>query len=157
MPHKPAVVSGLPPSFYPPVGFYFKVNVTGITGINEGNFQEVTGLNVSLGIEEVKEGGENQLSYRLPIPPKYSNLILKRGMVPDSSLIVWARKAVENFIFKPTTVTINLLDYDKKIVAAWSVMNAYPVGINVSDFKSMDNSIVVETLELAFTSFKRLV
>ena len=144
-------------NYYPPVGFYFKVNVIGITGINEGNFQEVSGLNAKLGTEDIKEGGENRFVHRLPNPPKYENLVLKRGMVTGSSLIKWATYAVEQFTFSPKTVTINLLDEKSSPIAVWRLTRAYPVSLQVSNFKSQDNAIVVETLELAYDYFTRIL
>jgi phage tail-like protein len=141
--------------YYPPVGFYFRVSVTGINGQNEGNFQEVTGLNVKLDVEEVKEGGENRFSHRLPARPKYENLVLKRGMVTDSFLVTWARKATEQFIFTTKTVVLSLLNDDGVPLAAWNFVNAYPVAIKMSEFKAQENSIAIETLELCFDYFER--
>lgn len=143
-------------SYYPPVGFYFKVNVIGISGQNEGSFQEVTGLSVKIGTEEVKEGGENRFVHRLPTPPKYENLVLKRGMLLGSPLITWATTSIEQFTFTPKTIVINLMDEKSSPIASWKFINAYPVSIKVSDFKSQDNSIVVETLELCYDYFNKV-
>ena len=142
--------------YYPPVGFYFQVNVIGINGKNEGTFQEVSGLNVKLGVEEIKEGGENRFVHRLPSPPKYENLVLKRGMVTDSALIGWARKAVEQFIFSPTTIVLNLMDAQASPLASWKFIKAYPVSIKVSEFKAQESALVIETLELCFDYFERV-
>jgi len=122
------------------------------------NFQEVSGLNVSLGIEEIKEGGENKFIHRIPTPPKYENLILKRGMfqMKDSELIRWAQNGIATFSFDPRDINIFLLDETGVSLAAWNIKNAYAVGIKVSNFKSMENAIVVESLELAFTHFERI-
>jgi phage tail-like protein len=141
--------------YYPPVGFYFKVNVVGIQGLNEGNFQEVSGLNVKLGNEDIKEGGENRFVHRLPNPPKYENLILKRGMVTNSALIKWAIYAVEQFTFSPKTVIVNLMDETSAPIAVWKLTNAYPIAIQTSSFKAQENAIVIETLELAYDYFNR--
>src|SRR4051812_48889232 len=111
-------------SYYPPVGFYFQVAIQGISGINEGNFQEISGLNVKIGAEEVKEGGELRFVHRLPTPPKYENIILKRGMLLGSPLIAWAKTAMEQFSFSPKSVYIKLLDETKTPIAVWSVVNA---------------------------------
>ena len=82
------------PPFYP-AAFSFKVNVVGINGSYEGSFQEVSGISIKLGSISIKEGGENRFEHRLPNPPKYENLVLKRGMILNSKLITWARDAVE--------------------------------------------------------------
>ena len=147
-------VPKVPPFF--PAAFSFKVNVAGITGAYEGSFQEVTGLTAKLGTETIKEGGENRFEHRLPNPPKYENLVLKRGMVLNSDLINWARKAIEEFSFKTTTVNVNLLDETSAPIASWSFKNAYPVALKVSDLKAQDNAIVIETLELSYSYFTRV-
>jgi phage tail-like protein len=145
-----------PAPYYPPVGFSFVVNITDIDGQYESNVQEVSGLNAKMNVEEVKEGGENRFVHRLPSPPKYENLILKRGMVTNSGLIDWARKAVEQFLFSTKTVVISLLDGDANHLATWNFVNAYPVSIKISDFKAQENAIVVETLELCYDYFQRI-
>jgi phage tail-like protein len=147
--------SSAPLPYYPPWGFYFSLVVEGFTGANEGSFQEVSGLSVKMSPMEVKEGGENRFSRRLPVPPKYENLVLKRGMLIGSELTKWVQTSLTQFSFTPATVTLNLLDGDASILSTWSFSNAYPVGLKVSDFKAQDNNLVVETLELAFDYFQQ--
>lgn len=142
-------------NYYPPVGFYFKVNVIGITGVNEGSFQEVTGLNFKFGTKDVEEGGENRFVHRFPTPAKYENLVLKRGMLLGSQLINWATTSIEQFTFKPTTVIVNLMDENSGPVSSWKFINAYPIGLRISDLKAQENAIVVETLELCFDYFTK--
>lgn len=144
--------------YYPPVGFHFRVEFT-LDGVQDGDmrFQEVSGLSAELGIEEVAEGGENRFSHRLPTRTKYSNLILKRGLLTDSRLIDWCIDAIENFDFEPTTVNVTLLNEKHEPVAeSYSFVRTWPVKWAVSDFKAQDNSIVVETLELAYNYFSRI-
>lgn len=140
------------PPFYP-VAFSFNVKFDG----EEGEFQEVSGISVKLGTETIKEGGENRFEHRLPNPPKYENLMLKRGMVLDSGLIVWARNAVEDFKITTKTVVVSLLDEANAPLASWSFSNAYPVSLKISDFKAQENAIAIETLELSYDYFKRVL
>lgn len=142
------------PPFYPVV-FAFNVKVTGISGTFEASFQEVTGISVKLNSEPLKEGGENTFVRRLPLPPQYENLVLKRGMVLSSDLIDWARDAVEKFTIKTKTVVVNLLDETQKPLASWSFANAYPVALKISDLKAQENALVCESLELAYENFTR--
>ena len=142
--------------YYPPVGFYFKVNVIGINGKNEGSFQEVSGLNVKLNLIEIKEGGENRFVHRLPAPPKYENLVLKRGMLKGSPLLDWAKAGIEQFNFSPKTVVVNLMDENASPLASWKFIRTYPVAIRISDFKAQESTLVVETFELAYDYFQRV-
>ena len=142
--------------YYPPVGFHFKVEFTGVSGAdNDTRWQEVSGLNVELGIEEFKEGGENRFPHKFPNPAKYTNLVLKRGMLSNSQLIQWFKDAVESFQFKPANITVKLLDENHKPLVTWNIVKAYPIKWTTSDFKAMENSLVVESVELAYNYFTK--
>ena len=58
-------------------------------------------------------------------------------------------------IFKPSDIIITLMDEAGQEAAVWTVVQAYPLKMSTSDFKASDNSIVVETLELAYQYFNR--
>ncbi len=150
--------------YYPPVGFHFRVEFGFLPGNTQDiRFQEVSGLAAEVTTEEVTEGGENRFSHRLPTRAKYSNLVLKRGLLTDSKLINWITNAVENIEAnpdaddeQPTTVNVTLLNGEHEPLAdTYSFVNAWPVKWSVSDFKAMDNSIVVETLELSYQYFTK--
>jgi phage tail-like protein len=151
-------------SYYPPTSFHFKVEFLGVDGMNndtEYRFQEVTGLSYEIETEELREGGENRFSYKLPKRTKYPNLILKRGLLSDTALLAWFKSAANTYYtvvvydFKPADILITLLDESDQPVAIWNVVQAYPLKCATSDFKSTDNSIVVETVEFAYQYFER--
>ena len=75
-------------SYYPPVGFHFRVVFEGPFGDADMRFQNVSGLSAEIGTETLEEGGENRFSHRLPTTPKYPNLVLKRGMLIGSGLLL---------------------------------------------------------------------
>lgn len=150
-------------SYYPPAGFYFKVefvNVAGASNDTEQRFQEVSGLSVEVETEEVRDGGENRFVYKLPKQAKYPNLVLKRGLLKSTALLKWFKSAMNAYftvpaIFQPSDILITLLDDAGKPYAVWSVVQAYPLKWSTSDFKSTDNSVVVETIEFAYQYFER--
>ena len=147
------------PSYYPPVGFHFRVEFVGLVASdsNDARFQEVSGLSSELGVEEITEGGENRFSHRLPSRAKYGNLVLKRGLLVDSQLIDWCKKAIENFDFSPATVNVTLLNEEHQPLSdTFSFVKAWPVKWSVSDFRAQDNSVTIETLELAYNYFTRI-
>ncbi len=143
-------------SYYPPVGFHFKVEFSGVGSADmDTRFQEVSGLTAEIGTEELQVGGENRFSYRLPTRARFSNLVLKRGMLKDSELISWFSKAIHDFEFKPVDVSVFLLNEEHEISASWIFTRAYPVKWVISDLKAQENSIVVETIELCYQFFRR--
>lgn len=144
--------------YYPPMGFHFRVEFltdNGARKFDETSFQEVSGLSVEIGTEELSEGGVNNFSHRLPGKIKFGNIVLKRGMVLDSKLATWISAAVENYEFEPLTLAISLLNFKHQPLMTWHFYRAWPVKWTTSDFKAQDNSIVVETVELAYQRFTR--
>ncbi|GGH69125.1 phage tail-like protein [Filimonas zeae] len=138
-----------------PRAFMFNVTVGDFAGEGECSFQDVSGLNVTLGTEEVKEGGVNNFTYKLPGRAKYDNLVLKRGLITGSPIITWVNDAVSNFVFRPKLVKVQLIDPEQTPIITWSLYNAYPVSIKMSELKAMDNALAIETLELAYNFFRR--
>jgi len=117
-------------------------------------FSEVSGLSIDMQTEDLQEGGGNNYTIRLPKPPKFKNLVLKRALSATSPTIVdWARKAVEDFTFSTKTVIVSLRDYEDKSIKSWSFEGAYPVKLSVSDFNAGKNELVIQTLELAYRRF----
>jgi phage tail-like protein len=140
--------------YYPPWGFYFKVVFNDISkDKNDVRFQSVSGLSVEYDYESFKEGGENRFEHKLPVRTKYSDLVLKRGMLVDSSVIKWVIDAFQNRSFKPATITVTLMNEKSEPLRTWNVAHAIPKKWLVSDFNSTENGIVVETMELTYQYF----
>jgi phage tail-like protein len=154
------------PSYYPPVSFHFRVEFTGVEGMNgdtEQRFQEVSGLSFEVETEALREGGENRFEYKLPKRTKYPNLVLKRGLLKGTALLDWFKSALSTYYtvalyeFKPADLSITLMDEADQPVATWNVVQAYPLKWSVSDLKAADNALAVETIELAYQYFTRTV
>ena len=62
--------------YYPPWGFYYKVEFELSSEPNDARFQSVSGLSVEYDTEEYKEGGENRFTHKLPVRTKFSDLVL---------------------------------------------------------------------------------
>lgn len=136
-----------------PVGFYFELSFAG----EDSAFQEVTGLSKEMSVEEIVGGGENRFKYRLPTVVTSQNLVLKRAIIPSGSQLVnWCAGVLDGGLAMPiqtTDVTVSLLDASGDPLMQWTFYSAYPVKYSVSDFKSQDNSLVIESIELAYTYF----
>jgi len=152
------------PSYHPPAGFHFKVEFIGVSGMGsdtEQRFQEVSGLSFEIETEILREGGENRFEYKLPKRAKYPNLVLKRGLLPGSAFLDWFKSAMSTYFtvvlyeFKPADISITLLDEADQPLAIWNVVQAYPLKWAMSDLKSSENALVIETIELAYQYFER--
>jgi phage tail-like protein len=147
-------------AYYPPAGFYFQLQFTNIATALDNAFQEAAGLSVEWELEEVREGGQNLYKHRLPTVPKHANLVLKRGFVgSNSALATWcAATLAADFStpIVPRDVLLSLLNGNGQPLASWSFLDAWPVKWSMSDFKSQENALAIETLEFAFATFQRV-
>jgi len=143
---------------YPPVSFYFQLTFSGVSGKTEASFKEVSGITMEMGIEEIAEGGVNTFKHRVPTTAKFSNLVLKRGLVAkNSALAKWCLDTLGNGLeetIETKNIIVNLLDENGTPLKSWSFVNAWPVKWAVSDFNSMNNEIAIETLEFAYSYFE---
>jgi phage tail-like protein len=143
--------------YYPPVGFHFKVifELDG-AGDDDTRFQEVTGIESDLETISVSEGGENRFSFTLPKRGKYPNLVLKRGLLQNSKITEWCRKAIENLDINPVTIHVTLLNENHEPLQSWSFINAWPKKWSVSGFNAAESRIVIESLEIVYQYFKKV-
>ncbi len=142
------------PGYTPPSSFYYNVQFEGRRDM-DSSFQEVSGLKLVFGTEEVREGGDNVFIHELPTQPTYSNLILKRCLVLNANLDKWCKDAFERSEFDPKDLQISLRGQQGGSLASWSVAGAYPLSWELSALNTTSNELAIETLELKYRHFKR--
>ena len=145
--------------FYPPVGFYFKVYIENFKqeGIDNA-FQEVSGISMSLETKPLVEGGVNFMSRKLPGRTTYTDLVLKRGVIPkDSKLAKWCFAifgSAGNGTVDTKVVTVQLTNSQMKPMMTWTFHDAYPIKWDVSSFNAEKNDLVIENITLTYTHFE---
>lgn len=144
---------------YPTPAFYFRVEF-GLDGIQDNNsrFQEVSGIDTPVDVEEIREGGENRFVHRLPKGVKHTNLVFKRGFISDSKIIAWLSDTLEGSLsnpVKPVEIIVSLLNDQNEPAVSWKVENAYPVKFEVDNFKSKSNELIIESIEFTYTNITR--
>jgi len=113
-------------------------------------FKRVSGLSSSITTSSVEEGGQNLYTQKLPDRVQYENLVLERGVPLASPLGIEFNVAMSNFSFSPSNVLVTLFNEGSIPQAAWLFMKAYPVKWAVTDLDADSNTVVVETMELAY-------
>jgi phage tail-like protein len=139
---------------YPPVGFYFSVEFEGQSADLDSSFQEVSGLSRSVETEDYAEGGQNHFVHKLPKATRYDNLVLKRGIVRDSGLVEWFRKAMEDLDYEPKNVLVSLLNEQHSKISTWNVVHALPAKWSHSGMNAESSGLMIETMELTYRYFQ---
>lgn len=91
----------------PPVAFYFNVTFEGLI---ETSWKEVSGLQLEMETETIKEGGENSFSYQVPTRRKHGNLVLKRSLMPLPHVLeTYVVKVLEIILHSFKNAHLNIL------------------------------------------------
>ncbi len=124
--------------------------------IGDLGFQECTGLEVSVDVQEYLEGGRNDAVVRRVGRAKYEPLVLRRGMVhvdgaPRAELWEWVRGVVEGR--RPVarydgTVEVRSPD-DRRVVARWAFARGLPLRLRGPELHARTGEIAIEELHIA--------
>jgi phage tail-like protein len=131
-----------------------------IDGVEIGRFMEVNGLEVSVGVDEVEEGGENNYVHKLPGRMTWPNITLKRGITQNDTLLEWLNKSSgEQFAasgnkLARSTAAITLLGPSAQRLRAWEFDGAFPVKWKGPDFAVSSNDMATEELEITHHGFR---
>lgn len=155
--------------FYQTVGFHFAVSFkTKDFQALDARFQSVSGLNAQIETERLKEGGENRYTHELPARRKFSDLVLKRGVLsPEvgSKITEWCINAFQHFgqadqnspkrlFIEPVNLEIVLLNEDHEALMKWKVIHAWPKAWKFGDLHAEKSEVLIETLELHYNYFE---
>jgi phage tail-like protein len=131
-----------------------------VDGVEIGIFREVTGLQVTIGIEEIHEGGQNGFVHKLPGRMSWPHVIFKRGMNESDALFTWMNKSSgegfagnENKLVKATGA-VTALDSSGTRLRSWDFADVFPVRWKGPDFETNSNDPLEEELEIAHHGFR---
>ncbi len=126
--------------------FHFQVEWGG----TRVGFSEVSGLSATVEPIEYREGSSPDYApLKMPGIPKFSNVTLKRGIVPsDNDFFDWINTIQLNKVER-RDVTISLLNEEHEPVMIWQLQNAWPVSVEGPTLNATTNEIAIETLVLA--------
>jgi len=119
-------------------------------------FKKVSGLTVEITTREQPQGGQNLYTQNLPDDIKYGNLVLDRGMVVGSPLNIEFNATITLFKFSPSNILVTLFSENNIPLSAWLFLKTYPVKWATSDLDAENKSLVIDTMELAYTRMQIL-
>lgn len=131
-----------------------------LKGITEGAFDECSGLESEVEVEEWQEGGLNDLVHRFPGRTKLApNIVLKRGLV-TAELWNWYYGLTQGKLTKGTisrqNLSIILYGYDSNPQIRWNITGALPVKWTGPTFNAAQAEVAVETIELIHQGIVRV-
>lgn len=113
-----------------------------------GGFSECSGLEMSLDVEEYREGGYNSAVHRFPTRVKWSNLTLKKGIGAGTALWDWHYGFVEGRGKRRDGVIVLLNDL-RLPNNIWYFWRGLPVKYTGPAMNAAQNNVAIEAIEIA--------
>lgn len=143
----------------PPLGFRFGV-VFLLMGVVPNpidfRFQSVSGIGMSLTTQPVEEDTYTKERTVLPKKTTYSNLVLERGVLLGSPLTIAIEEAFDAMQFVPIDVLVSVFNESLIPVKVWKFHNAFPVKWSISGIDANSSNVLVENIELEYSSFSSM-
>lgn len=122
----------------------------------DGGFQECTGLDIEMDVQDYQEGGRNDGVIRRIGRARYQPLVLKRGMflTPagklENSLWKWFQEAVGGQVLpRRYDGIVNVLGVGGATVATWTFTRGLPAKIVGPSLNAKTGEIAIEELHIA--------
>jgi phage tail-like protein len=124
--------------------------------LSDGAFQECTGLDIEMDVQEYQEGGRNNGTIRRVGRAKYQNLVLKRGMLwstgagVDRRLWNWLQDTVNGT--RPVTRydgIVEVMGTTNDVVASWVFRRGLPAKLAGPQLNAKTGEIAIEELHIA--------
>ena len=112
----------------------------------EGAFSDVTGLEASMEVKTIKEGGANYGGHQRAGQVTFSTVVLKRGVTAARDLWKWWQVFSGGAYAHRLTVRITLGDSAGRPVMTWKLERAMPVKFKAADFSAKSTEIDIEEL-----------
>lgn len=130
--------------------FAVELDVPGVSQrVCNGSFAECDGLEQTIEVKTIREGGNNGVQIRLAGPTSYGTLTLKRGMSSAYDLWRWL-DAVSASPWTRGSCTVVMLAPDHSERAHFVLGRVLPVKLKAPPLNAKDGMVAVEELQLAY-------
>ena len=138
---------------------------TGSATLGTGGFQECSGLEIEMDIQEYLEGGRNSGTVRRVGRAKYQPLLLKRGLFyrrdgagqVEPELWLWLQRIVEGV--RPVARydgVVHVMGQDQEVRASWMFDRGLPAKIRGPELNARTGEIAIEELSIAHEGLRLL-
>jgi phage tail-like protein len=142
-----------PAAIYPFTTFNFAVAITrdgDSKSLCNAAFSECDGLDMTMEVKTIREGGNNTQQLRLVGPVAYGQLTLKRGMTAGFHLWTWFTDTLANPALRASAQVVLLAPDGSTERARFQLSRCVPVKIKAPALNAKDGTIAIEELQIAY-------
>lgn len=144
-------------AYYPFTAFNFQVEIVP-NGENSplvsGAFAECDGLEMSMEVKTIREGGGNDRQIRLAGPSTWGQLSLKRGMSATSrELWEWMASSLSDPSLRAEVEVVVMSSDHQGEHVRFQLSRCLPVKLKAPTLSARDGMVAVEELQIAYERF----
>jgi len=121
-----------------------------VDNVNLAWFTGCSGLSLEFDVIEFKEGdGSSVVQRKRAGKPKYSEVVLKRGLTTDKAIHDWFKEVTDASVATPyKTASVVIYDRQQTEVARYNLESCWPSKLSVSDLNASSDDVMVEELTI---------
>ena len=142
---------------HPFTGFNFSVEINrGGDGkpLASAEFSDCDGLEMTLDVKTIREGGANDRPVRVSGAVNYANVTLKRGMTRDYDLWKWFEDSIADPRLRANAEVVMLAANGKDELARFQLTRCVPVKMKAPAFNARDGGVAIEEMQIAYERLK---
>jgi phage tail-like protein len=133
--------------------FAVEINVPGVsTRICSAAFSDCDGLEMSMDVKTIREGGNNGRQIRLTGPTNLGVLTLKRGMTSSFDLWDWMTRMQTQPSLRADAEVVMFAADGRTERARFILSRCVPAKIKAPAFNAKDGGVAIEEFQLAYES-----
>lgn len=133
--------------------FSVEIDVPGVSSsVCKASFSECDGLEMTLEVQTIKEGGNNSANIHLMGPVSYGRLSLKRGMTDSFDLWAWFDEVQRpgKMGLRGSGTVVYLAEDRETERLRFRLTGLLPVRIKAPTLSAQDGLVAIEELQLAY-------
>lgn len=142
---------------YPFTAFNFSVEIT-LAGQSKplcnAAFSECDGLEMTMEVKTIREGGNNGRQIRLTGPYAYGQLTLKRGMTSSLDLWNWFNETLADPGLRADAEVVLLAADGSGERARFVLSRCLPVKLKAPPLNAKDGMVAIEELQVAYEALE---
>jgi phage tail-like protein len=145
------------PRPYPFLAFNFAVEIHRAGDskpLVQAAFSECDGLEMTMDIKTIKEGGAPNRAIRVNGPVNYANLSLKRGMTDNFDLWTWFEDSVADPRLRADAEVVLLGPDGASERARFQLSRCVPIKMKAPALSSTGTAVAIEELQIAYETLK---
>jgi phage tail-like protein len=142
---------------YPYTAFSFSVEIYpdgDSKPLAEAAFSECDGLEMTMEVKTIREGGANDRAIRVANIVNYANLTLKRGMTNNLDLWKWFQRTVADPALRANAEVVMMSPDGKSERARFQLHRCIPIKLKAPALNAKDGGFAIEEFQMAYEKFE---